>query len=155
MTNPYMNEAIQLSLQNIKNGSGGPFAAIVVKGGKVIARGTNLVTSTNDPTAHAEVVAIREACRVLKTFQLTDCELYTTCEPCPMCIGAIYWARPAKVYYANTREDAAQIGFDDAFIYEELTRAISGRKIPMVQIMRAEARAVFEEWQKKSDRIRY
>ncbi|HWP81331.1 MAG TPA: nucleoside deaminase [Bacteroidota bacterium] len=150
-----MKQAIQLSIENIRSGNGGPFAAIVVKEGKIVARGTNRVTSTNDPTAHAEIVAIREACGVLGTFQLTGCELYTTCEPCPMCMGAIYWARPAKVYYANTRKDAAAIGFDDAFIYEELTREVSARKIPMIQLMREEASVAFKEWERKADKVLY
>ncbi len=151
----FMREAIELSRNNIREGKGGPFAAVVVKGGKVIARGTNLVTSTNDPTAHAEVVAIREACRVLGTFQLGGCELYTSCEPCPMCLGAIYWARPDKVYFGNTHTDAARIGFDDMFIYEEIALPIKGRKIPMVQILREEALSAFWEWQKMQDKIHY
>lgn len=155
MSNPFMKEAITLSLENIRNGRGGPFAALIVKDGKVIARGTNLVTSTNDPTAHAEIVAIREACKALGTFQLEGCELYTTCEPCPMCMGAIYWARPTRVFFANTKEDAAKAGFDDSLIYEELVRTLDRRKIPMVQVMRDEAFAVFEEWEKKGDKIRY
>ena len=150
-----MKEAIELSRKNIREGKGGPFAAVVVKDGKIVARGTNLVTSANDPTAHAEVVAIREACRVLGTFQLSGCELYTSCEPCPMCLGAIYWARPDKVFYANTHTDAAQIGFDDMFIYKELAMPITGRRVQMVQMMREEAIAAFEEWQKLQDKIRY
>ena len=156
MTNHvFMKEAIELSRKNIREGKGGPFAALVVKEGKVIARGTNLVTSTNDPTSHAEVVAIREACRLLGTFQLNGCELYTSCEPCPMCLGAIYWARPDKVYFANTRTDAAHIGFDDMFIYEEIALPIKGRKIPMIQILREEALTAFWEWQKMQDKIHY
>ncbi len=150
-----MQEAIELSRKNIAEGKGGPFAAIIVKGGAIIARGTNIVTSTNDPTAHAEVVAIREACRTLNTFQLEGCDLYTTCEPCPMCLGAIYWARPDTVYFGSTRSDAAHIGFDDRFIYEELERAFSERKIPMAQKMRDEALIVFREWETKQDKIRY
>jgi tRNA(Arg) A34 adenosine deaminase TadA len=155
LDNIFMREAIELSRINIREGKGGPFAAVVVKDGKVIARGTNLVTSTNDPTAHAEVVAIREACRVLGTFQLSGCELYTSCEPCPMCLGAIYWARPDKVYFANTHTDAANIGFDDMFIYEEIALPIKGRKIPMIQMLRDEALGVFWEWQKMQDKIHY
>jgi len=150
-----MTEAIELSRQNIRDGKGGPFAAVIVRGGSIIARGTNLVTSTNDPTAHAEVVAIREACRVLRTFQLTGCDIYTSCEPCPMCLGAIYWARPEKVYYANTHTDAAEIGFDDFFIYKEIALPIDGRRIPMEQMMRGEARIAFREWQELQDKIRY
>ncbi len=153
--NVFMREAIELSRNNIREGTGGPFAAVVVKDGKIIARGTNLVTSTNDPTAHAEVVAIREACRVLGTFQLGGCELYTSCEPCPMCLGAIYWARPDKVYFANTHTDAAHIGFDDKFIYAEIALPIRGRKIPMTQMLRDEALGVFWEWQKMQDKIHY
>jgi guanine deaminase len=150
-----MMEAIELSRKNIREGLGGPFAAVVVKNGSIIARGTNLVTSSNDPTAHAEVVAIREACRGLGTFQLTGCELFTSCEPCPMCLGAIYWARPDKIYYANTHLDAATIGFDDLFIYKEIGLPITRRKIPMVQLMRDEAFVAFEEWQRMQGKIHY
>ncbi len=153
--NHFMFEAIELSIRNVRDGKGGPFAALVVREGKIIARGTNLVTSTNDPTAHAEVVAIREACKVLKSFQLEGCEIYTTCEPCPMCMGAIYWARPAKVFYGNSRKDAARIGFDDSLIYNELPKPISKRKIPMIRCMQKEARTAFLEWEKKSDKIVY
>ncbi|MDD8019292.1 MAG: nucleoside deaminase [Bacteroidota bacterium] len=155
MNTEFMREAIRLSIQNINDGNGGPFAAVIVKDGKIIARGTNRVTSTNDPTAHAEVVAIREACKVLGTFQLQGCEIYTSCEPCPMCLGAIYWARPDKIYFANTREDAALVGFDDLFIYEELSKKIDHRKIPTKQMMRNEALAAFREWEKKQDKISY
>ena len=150
-----MRDAIELSLRNIREGKGGPFAALIVRETTVIARGTNLVTSTNDPTAHAEIVAIREACRVLGTFQLTDCVLYTSCEPCPMCLGAIYWARPKAVYFANTRSDAASIGFDDEFLYHELTVPLARRKIPIDQILRDEAFEVFREWEKMENKIRY
>lgn len=153
--NHFMFEAIELSIRNVRDGKGGPFAAIVVKDGRVIARGTNLVTSTSDPTAHAEIVAIREACKALKSFQLDGCEIYTSCEPCPMCIGAIYWARPAKIYFGSTRQDAAKIGFDDSLIYNEITKSISKRKIPMIQCMREEALAAFREWQEKADKIAY
>jgi len=153
--NHFMFEAIELSLRNVREGKGGPFAAIIVKDGKVIARRANLVTSTNDPTAHAEIVAIREACRALKSFQLDGCEMYTSCEPCPMCMGAIYWARPGRVYFGNTRKDAARIGFDDSFIYSELTRSLSRRKIPLIQCMREEALVAFREWERKADKIAY
>ena len=153
--NSFMEEAIELSRKNVREGNGGPFAAIIVKDGEVIARGTNLVTLTNDPTAHAEVVAIREACKRLKTFQLRGCELYATCEPCPMCLGAIYWARLDRVYYASTRDDAAQIGFDDLWIYEELLLPLPKRKVRMTQIMRDEALAAFRDWEKKTDRVQY
>ncbi|HAP35341.1 MAG TPA: tRNA-specific adenosine deaminase [Bacteroidetes bacterium] len=150
-----MWEAIRLSIQNIRDGNGGPFACVVVKEGKIIARGTNTVTSTNDPTAHAEIVAIRNACKELKSFQLSGCEIYTSCEPCPMCLGAIYWARPDKIYYANGRNDAAKIGFDDEILYEELSQKISDRKIPTMQLMREEALAAFREWEQKQDKIQY
>ncbi len=154
-SNAFMQEAIELSRKNIRDGKGGPFAAVVVREQKIIARGTNLVTSTNDPTAHAEVVAIREACRTLQTFQLTGCDIYTSCEPCPMCLGAIYWARPDTIYYANTHIDAANIGFDDFFIYKEIALPITDRKIPMIQMMREEAFVAFEEWKKSQDKIHY
>lgn len=150
-----MSQAIELAVENVRSGRGGPFAALVVRGGEVIARGTNLVTSLKDPTAHAEVVAIREACRALNDFQLTGCEIYTTCEPCPMCMGAIYWARPAKVYYAATHRDAAHIGFDDSLIYDQLRLPASQRKIPMAQLMREESLRAFREWQAKPDKIEY
>ncbi len=155
MNAEFMWEAIRLSIQNIREGKGGPFACVIVKEGKIIARGTNCVTSANDPTAHAEVVAIRNACRELKTFQLTGCEIYTSCEPCPMCLGAIYWARPDKIYYANGRTDAAKVGFDDEFLYEELPKKIADRTIPTFQLMREEALAAFREWDQKQDKIKY
>jgi len=150
-----MRRAIELSVENVRSGKGGPFAALVVKDGEILATGTNVVTTACDPTAHAEVVAIREACRKLGEFQLAGCEIYTTCEPCPMCLGAIYWARPARVYFGNTASDAAAIGFDDSFIYQQLGVALDERAIPMVQMMREEALAAFQEWERKSDRIRY
>ena len=150
-----MQEAIRRAVENVRSGRGGPFAAIVVKDGHVIAAGTNLVTLTNDPTAHAEVTAIREACSALGTFQLTGCEIYTSCEPCPMCLGAIYWARPDRVYFAATASDAAEAGFDDSFIYNELKRAHGERKIPFEPMMREEGLEPFREWSQKGDRIRY
>ncbi|OLE77631.1 MAG: tRNA-specific adenosine deaminase [Bacteroidetes bacterium 13_1_20CM_4_60_6] len=150
-----MRKAIELSVRNVHSGNGGPFGAVVVKDGEIIGEGANQVLATNDPSAHAEVIAIRAACLKLKTFQLTDCEIYTSCEPCPMCMGLIYWARPKSVYYANTAADAAQIGFDDAFIYRELARANSERSIQMQQILREEALAAFDVWQKKPDKIPY
>ncbi len=155
MQNRFMERAIALSLENVHSGRGGPFAAVVVKDGRIIAEGTNRVTSTNDPTAHAEVVAIREACRVLGSFQLTGCEIYTTCEPCPMCMGAIYWARPAHVYFAATAADAAHYGFDDSLIHQELQRPRAERKIPLTQLMGSEALAAFVAWEKKPDKIKY
>jgi guanine deaminase len=155
MKEKFMREAIRLSRTKMRQGAGGPFGAVVVSNGRIIARGWNCVTSTNDPTAHAEVMAIREACHKLKTFQLANCELYTSCEPCPMCLAAIYWARFAKVYYANTRRDAARIDFDDALIYREAARPVSKRLIPMKKLLRAEAVRVFAEWKNKTDKIRY
>jgi guanine deaminase len=151
----FMQEAIALSLSSVRFNEGGPFGAVVVKDGEIIARGHNQVTSTNDPTAHAEIVVIREACKVLNTFQLTGCELYTSCEPCPMCLGAIYWARPDRVYYANTKADAATIQFDDQFIYDELNVPPEQRRIPMIQMMRDEAFVVFQEWAEKTDKVQY
>ena len=139
----FMREAIRLSIENMRAGNGGPFGAVVVKDGKIIARGFNQVTSSNDPTAHAEVVAIREACKVLNSFQLDDCEIYTSCEPCPMCLGAIYWARPSKMYYANTKKDAANIGFDDQFIYEELDLPLDKRQLSAEQLLQDEAIVAF------------
>ena len=141
-----MQEAIDLAKQNLKLRNGGPFGAVVVKNGKIIGRGVNSVTSQNDPTAHAEVNAIREACAVINSFQLDDCELYSSCEPCPMCLGAIYWARPKKFFYAATREDAAKAGFDDSDIYKEIQLPIHSRKIPSEQLMEREANKVFETW---------
>jgi tRNA(Arg) A34 adenosine deaminase TadA len=151
----FMREAIRLSLEKMREGNGGPFGAVVVKDGQVVALGFNRVTSTNDPTAHAEVTAIREACKALNTFQLDDCELYTSCEPCPMCFGAIYWARFKKVYYANTRKDAAEIGFDDSFIYDEVAKNIGDHSIPFEPLLRDEALEAFKEWASKSDKVEY
>lgn len=150
-----MLSAIQLAREGMKRNEGGPFGAIVVKNGQIIGRGNNQVTSSNDPTAHAEIVAIREACRHLNSFQLDDCELFTSCEPCPMCLGAIYWARPSQVFYACTRHDASQAGFDDSFIYEEIQADIHDRKIPMTQLRREDALRLFEEWKAKEDRVSY
>jgi len=155
MNQKFMREAIRISIAKMRANCGGPFGAVVVRKGRIIGRGWNQVTSTNDPTAHAEVTAIRDACRRLKTFQLDDCELYTSCEPCPMCLSAIYWARFRKVYYGNTRKDAACIEFDDDFLYREVALPISKRKIPMRQLLRDEALTAFKEWTSKADRIRY
>ncbi len=151
----FMREAIRLSRQKMRANQGGPFGAIVVRNGKIVGRGWNQVTSTNDPTAHAEVTAIRDACKKLKRFHLEDCELYTSCEPCPMCLGAVYWARLKTIYYANTRKDAAKIQFDDNFIYREIGLPIPSRKIPMKPLLRKEALEVFKEWTNKTDKIRY
>jgi len=153
--NSFMLEAIRLSKENMMAGKGGPFGCVVVKDGQIIGRGFNQVTSTNDPTAHAEVIAIREACKSLGTFQLTGCEIYTSCEPCPMCLGAIYWARPSKVYYANTREDAAAIQFDDEFIYKEIAISITDRSIPFIHMNMKEALTVFEQWKNIPNKIDY
>jgi len=150
-----MREAIRLSIQMMRRGQGGPFGAVVVRNGKVVGRGGNEVTSANDPTAHAEIVAIREACRRLKTFRLEDCDLYTSCEPCPMCLSAIYWARLAHVFYGNTRRDAAKIDFDDDFIYREVALPIRKRTLKMKQLLRDEALAAFAEWERKTDKVLY
>jgi guanine deaminase len=154
MPNKFMARAVELSIENVGLG-GGPFAAVVVRSGRIIAEGVNSVTTENDPTAHAEIVAIREACRQLGTFELPECEIYSSCEPCPMCLGAIYWARPVSVFFANTAADAAQFGFDDAFIYGEIQRNHADRKIPMIQLMRTEALAAFHAWREKNDKIHY
>ena len=155
MPNSFMQEAIDRAVENVRSGRGGPFAAVVVKEGRIIATGANCVTSANDPTAHAEVTAIREACRALGTFQLTGCEIYTSCEPCPMCLGAIYWARPERVYFGATAGDAAAAGFDDSFIYDELKRTRTERRIHFEPMMREAALEAFREWEEKGDRIRY
>ena len=155
MEEQFMRRAIELALENVRGGRGGPFGALIVKGGMIISEGTNRVTATNDPTAHAEMIAIREACRKLETFQLDGCELYTSCEPCPMCLGAIYWARPAGVYYGASAADAAAAQFDDAFIFREIAQPTRLRKIPMAQVMRDEALVAFRAWLDKSDRVRY
>lgn len=151
----FMAEAIRLANENLKTGKGGPFGAVVVKNGVIVGKAGNSVTSTNDPTAHAEVNAIRDACKNLNTFQLDDCEIYTSCEPCPMCLGAIYWARPKKVYYACTKADAADAGFDDSFIYEEINIPLNERKIPALQLMQTEAQKVFAAWKELEAKIEY
>jgi guanine deaminase len=151
----FMREAIKEAEAGLRGGRGGPFGCVVVRRGEVIARGNNQVTSTNDPTAHAEITAIREACRKLKTFQLDDCELYTSCEPCPMCLAAVYWARIPKLFYANTRADAAAIGFDDDFIYQQIPLAPEKRTLAMQTLLRDEAQAAFREWHAKPDKVRY
>jgi len=151
----FMRRAIELAQSGMNTGAGGPFGAVVVKDGEIVGEGFNRVTSTNDPTAHAEVTAIRAACEKLNNFQLDGCTVYTSCEPCPMCLGAIYWARPAKVFYACTREDAANIKFDDQFIYEEIEKPIEARQIETVNFLRAEGLRVFENWANKIDRTEY
>jgi len=150
-----MARAIQLSIDNVNSGRGGPFGAVVVKDGAIIAEGMNLVTYTNDPTAHAEMLAIREACKKLGAFDLEGCEIYSSCEPCPMCLGAIYWARLSRIYFANADADASKIGFDDSLIYRELAQPHSQRKIPMIQMMREQALAAFRAWESKTDKIVY
>ena len=151
----FMARAIELSLENIRSNQGGPFAALIVKDAEIISEGTNRVTSANDPTAHAEIVAIREACRKLGQFDLTGCEIYATCEPCPMCLGAIYWARLARIYFANTAADAAKIGFDDSLIYDEIRHTLTERLIPMIPLMRDDAVRVFRAWEVKPDKVSY
>ena len=154
MNKEFMKTAIELSIESV-NKNGGPFGCVIVKNNKIIAKGSNKVTLTNDPTAHGEIVAIREACKKLDNFNLNGSELYSTCEPCPMCLSAIYWARISKIYYANTREDARKIDFDDSLIFSELQKNIYERKIPMIQMMRSEALKAFELWDKKIDKVKY
>jgi guanine deaminase len=149
-----MRRAIALAIDNVRSG-GGPFGAVVVKDGRIVAEGANRVTVDNDPTAHAEVVAIRAACQALGTFQLDGCDLYTSCEPCPMCLGAIYWARPGRVFYGGSAADAAAAGFDDAFIYDELKRGSDTRRIPMTQLLREEALTTFAAWKQQENKRRY
>lgn len=151
----FMTRAIELAKMGVDMNLGGPFGCIVVKGDEIVGEGNNRVTSTNDPTAHAEIVAIREACKKLSTFQLDGCTIYTSCEPCPMCLGAIYWARPEKVFFACTRDDAAHIGFDDDFIYDELEKSNEQRERVLLNLMRDEALEVFNNWAKKPDRVEY
>src|SRR5579863_6535842 len=155
MMQEFMRRAIALAIENVRTGSGGPFAAVIAKDGRIIAEGANCVTSTNDPTAHAEVIAIREACRKLGDFQLSGCDLYTTCEPCPMCLGAIYWARPARVFYACVAADAAAAGFDDAFIYDELKLPPAARRMPMQQLLRDESLEIFSAWKSAEKKTPY
>ncbi len=150
-----MQEAINLAINGMQNNEGGPFGCIVVKDGKIIGKGNNKVTSTNDPTAHAEIIAIRNACKNLDSFQLNGCTIYTSCEPCPMCLGAIYWARPDKVYFASNKTDAAKIGFDDAFIYKEIDLDYAERSIEFEQKNRAEALEAFKLWEEKEDKTKY
>ncbi len=155
MHNPFMARAIQLSLDNALSGQGGPFGAVIVKDGNIIAEGVNRVTVSNDPTAHAEVVAIRAACSRLKSFTLVDCEIYTSCEPCPMCLGAIYWAHLRRIHFGNLAADASEVGFDDSFIYHEFNQPFPQRKIPMLQMMRDQALAAFRAWQEMPNKIPY
>ena len=151
----FMREAIRLSMENVQSGNGGPFGTIIVKNGKIIATGVNEVTKSNDPTAHAEMIAIRNACEKLNSFQLDECDIYCSCEPCPMCLGAIYWARPKSIYFANSKKDAAEINFDDNFIYDEFDISLNERKLPTIQLLRNEAQSAFIQWQKCEDKIEY
>ena len=151
----FMREAIAQALKGLHGHNGGPFGAVIVKDGNIISKAYNQVTATNDPTAHAEVVAIRDACKQLNTFQLEGCEIYTSCEPCPMCLGAIYWARLDRLYYACSKDDAASAGFDDAFIYQELDLKLDQRSIPFKPLLREEALILFEDWNNKSDKTLY
>ena len=151
----FMHEAIRLSIENVQSSNGGPFGAVIVKNGEIIATGVNEVTKSNDPTAHAEIIVIRNACKILDSFQLDDCEIYCSCEPCPMCLGAIYWARPKAIYFANTKTDAAEINFDDNYIYQELELLIHERKLPTIQLLRDEAQSAFLQWQKSDKKIDY
>jgi len=155
LSEKFMREAIRLSLVNISKREGGPFGAVVVKDGKIIAEGSNKVTSANDPTAHAEIEAIRAACKILNSFTLAGCDIYTSCEPCPMCLSAIHWARIERIYYGNTRQDAAALNFDDEFLYDEIGKEIHERKIPMLQLLNNEAKVVFKTWEEKEDKIHY
>lgn len=151
----FMQEAIRLAVENVQNGTGGPFGAVIVKEGKIIAACGNTVTPDNDPTAHAEVNAIRQACRALSAYQLDGCEIYCSCEPCPMCLGAIYWARPARVYYASTKEDAAKAGFDDSFIYREIALPEPQRSIPFLNEVETGTGEEFRLWETKADKVEY
>jgi guanine deaminase len=155
MNRDFMQEAIRLAERGMSTRKGGPFGAVVVQGERIIGRGWNAVISRNDPTAHAEIMAIRAACKSLRAFTLSQCVIYTSCERCPMCLGAICWARIQRIYYANNRQDAAAIGFDDATFYQELSLPLTQRKIPMKQLLRAKALAVFEAWRKKPDKVQY
>jgi guanine deaminase len=155
MSNPFMARAIRLSLDNVLSEQGGPFGALIVRTGEIVAEGVNQVTTINDPTAHAEVVAIRAACAKLGIFQLEGCEIYTSCEPCPMCLGAIYWARLDRIYFGNAAADASKVGFDDSFIYQQFAHPVGQRSIPMVQMMSTEAQIAFRAWQEKTNKVRY
>ena len=151
----FMSRAIELARQGVDRNEGGPFGCVIVRDGQIVGEGNNRVTSTNDPTAHAEIVAIRDACSKLGTFQLDGCVVYTSCEPCPMCLGAIYWSRPAGIFYAGTREDAANAGFDDEHFYSEMAKANDDRELKMVNMLRREAQAAFAEWLAKVDKTEY
>ena len=151
----FMRKAIRLSMENVQSGNGGPFGTVIVKNGKIIATGVNEVTKSNDPTAHAEMIAIRNACEKLNSFQLDGCDIYCSCEPCPMCLGAIYWARPKSIYFANSKKDAAEINFDDNVIFQEIKLPIHERKLTTTQLLRDEAQSVFLKWQESENKIEY
>ena len=151
----FMRKAIRLSMENVQSGNGGPFGTVIVKNGKIIATGVNEVTKSNDPTAHAEMIAIRNACEKLNSFQLDGCDIYCSCEPCPMCLGAIYWARPKSIYFANSKKDAAEINFDDNVIFQEIKLPIHERKLTTTQLLRNEAQSVFLQWQESENKIEY
>jgi len=155
MDNVFMARAIQLAVENVRSGRGGPFGCVIVKDGSVVAEAANQVTATNDPTAHAEILAIRQACQKLASFELTGCDLYTSCEPCPMCLSASYWARVDKIYFASLAEDAAKSGFDDSAIYAEIAKPHAQRQIPMIQMMRDEALSAFRTWEENPGKIPY
>jgi|HubBroStandDraft_6_1064221.scaffolds.fasta_scaffold1034346_1 guanine deaminase len=155
MDNSYMARAIHLAIDNVRSGRGGPFGAVIVKDGNIVAEGANQVTFSKDPTAHAEVLAIRAACQKLDVFDLEGCEIFTSCEPCPMCLGAIYWARLSRIYFASAADDAAKAGFDDSLIYREIAQPHAQRKVPMIQTMRDQSLAAFRAWQEKPDKIDY
>lgn len=155
MDNSFMARAIQLSIDNVVRGNGGPFGAVIVKDGKIVAEGVNSVTAKNDPTAHAEMVAIREACARLGSFVLKGCDIYTSCEPCPMCLGAIYWAHLSRIYFGNVAADASKAGFDDSFIYREFAQQFTARKIPMIRMMHEQALTAFRAWEEKPNKILY
>ncbi len=155
MDNSFMARAIQLSIDNVVRGNGGPFGAVIVEDGKIVAEGVNSVTAKNDPTAHAEMVAIREACARLGSFVLKGCDIYTSCEPCPMCLGAIYWAHLSRIYFGNVAADASKAGFDDSFIYREFAQQFTARKIPMIQMMHEQALTAFRAWEEKPNKILY
>jgi guanine deaminase len=155
MVNPFLARAIELSIENVRTGRGGPFGAVIARGTEIVGEGANRVTATNDPTAHAEIVALRAACAKLRSFELKDCQMYSSCEPCPMCLGAIYWTRLERVYFAGLADDASKAGFDDSFIYGEMARPFDKRRIPMVRLMRDQALEAFRLWAAKSDKISY
>ena len=155
MKEQWIDRVIELAIKNVQSGQGGPFASVVVRDGVILGEGANLVTSTNDPSAHAEIIAIRQACQKLRSFELRGCEIYSSCEPCPMCLGAIYWARLASIYFAASKDDASQSGFDDFFIYQEFSRRGDQRKIPMVRMMNNKALEPFHTWEQQPNKVPY